>query len=151
MSSDRLKNILKSEVNSAWDGISKFVKDFDKYLEDVEKQYEEEGKFKHEQSKYDPGNPNNYFNQNHSSNDDNEQRTYSPPPSAMDTEDKYYSALELSRPATFDQIKKAYRSLMKKYHPDLYQGNTEQQEAAKEVSRQVNEAYFYFKKKFKKS
>lgn len=114
MSSDRLKNILRSEVNSAWDGLSKFVKDFDSYLEDIEKQYEETGKFKHE-SKYDPGNPNHQFSQSDAGQGHKtygyEQNNFKDSPSSMSTEDQYYAALELKKPATFDQVKKAYRTL----------------------------------------
>lgn len=49
----------------------------------------------------------------------------------------YYETLGVSRDASADDIKKAYRSLSKKYHPDLNNGDKE----AEEVFKKVNEAY----------
>ena len=49
----------------------------------------------------------------------------------------YYEVLGLSRGASDDEIKKAYRSLAKKYHPDMNPGDKEAEVKFKEV----NEAY----------
>ncbi|WP_200762403.1 molecular chaperone DnaJ [Nitrosophilus alvini] len=49
----------------------------------------------------------------------------------------YYEILEVERGATFDEIKKAYRKLALKYHPDRNQGNKE----AEEKFKLINEAY----------
>ena len=49
----------------------------------------------------------------------------------------YYEVLGVSKTATEEEIKKAYRSLAKKYHPDLNPDNKEAEEKFKEV----NEAY----------
>lgn len=49
----------------------------------------------------------------------------------------YYDILGINKNASDDEIKKAYRSLAKKYHPDLNPGNAE----AAEKLKQVNEAY----------
>lgn len=61
---------------------------------------------------------------------------------------KYYKVLELEYGSDFNQIKKAYRRLLKKYHPDLYQTDTEKLKTAQEVTKQINEAYTYFERKF---
>src|SRR5258708_33862655 len=49
----------------------------------------------------------------------------------------YYETLQVPRSATADEIKKSYRALARKYHPDL---NPSDKEAA-EKFREVQEAY----------
>ena len=45
----------------------------------------------------------------------------------------YYNMLGVSQGATSDEIKKAYRTLAKKHHPDSNQGNPEAEERFKEI------------------
>jgi len=51
----------------------------------------------------------------------------------MDFKD-YYKSLELDKKATADDIKKAYRRLAQKYHPDKNKGNAEAEERFKDIS-----------------
>ena len=56
-----------------------------------------------------------------------------------------YSVLGVSRDATEDEIKKAYRELARKYHPDNYAG-TNLAEVAEEKMKEINEAYDFVQK-----
>lgn len=49
----------------------------------------------------------------------------------------YYEILGISRDATKEEIKKAYKRLAKKYHPDLHKGDKQKEAKFKEI----NEAY----------
>lgn len=50
----------------------------------------------------------------------------------------YYEVLGIAKTATQDEIKKAYRSLAKKYHPDV---STEAKEVAEAKFKEISEAY----------
>lgn len=50
----------------------------------------------------------------------------------------YYQILKVSQKATEKEIKKSYKSLAKKYHPDLYKGD---KDFAETKIKEINEAY----------
>ncbi|MBR5309277.1 MAG: molecular chaperone DnaJ [Clostridia bacterium] len=64
-----------------------------------------------------------------------------------DNKRDYYEVLGLSKGASDDEIKKAYRKLAKQYHPDLHPGDAEAEKNFKEV----NEAYSVLSDADKKS
>lgn len=49
----------------------------------------------------------------------------------------YYEILKVNKDASVEEIKKSYRKLAKKYHPDVNPGNSE----AEEKFKQINEAH----------
>ena len=51
----------------------------------------------------------------------------------------YYEILEVNPKASKEIIEKAYKVLVKKYHPDLYTG--EKQQYAEHKTKEINEAY----------
>lgn len=61
--------------------------------------------------------------------------------------DNAYKILEIEKTATVDQIKKAYRRMAKKYHPDRVEHlGKEHKKGAEEKFKQVQKAYEYLQK-----
>ncbi len=50
----------------------------------------------------------------------------------------YYETLDINKKADEKEIKKAYRKLAKKYHPDTYKGDKKD---AEEKFKEISEAY----------
>ncbi|GAA4841310.1 DnaJ domain-containing protein [Algivirga pacifica] len=139
---DRLKDILIANINDQLE--QNHVRDkFDKALEDLEKEFNIDfGQFKreHKQWEYDQETYTEY-----SSSSYQQQNRYQDP--LLKKEKEYYAALEVPYGSTFPEVKKAYRKLMKVYHPDLYHNDAEKHKIAQEVSLKINEAYNYFEQK----
>ena len=52
-----------------------------------------------------------------------------------------YQILGIPRTATGDEVKKAYRTLARKYHPDNFAGSAAQAAGAEEKMKEINAAY----------
>ncbi|HEX4406028.1 MAG TPA: J domain-containing protein [Polyangia bacterium] len=60
---------------------------------------------------------------------------------------KAYAALEVSPGSDFETVRKAYRRLMRKYHPDLHGGSPEALRAATDLTQRLTEAYKLIEKR----
>src|SRR5579863_5026515 len=58
--------------------------------------------------------------------------------SAKDYQKDYYKALGVPKTATAAEIKKAYRELARKYHPDANKGDAGAEERFKEITEAYN-------------
>jgi DnaJ-domain-containing protein 1 len=63
---------------------------------------------------------------------------------------KAYAALEVAVGADFNTVRKAYRTLMRKYHPDHHTESPEKQRAANEVAQRLTESYKLLERKLRK-
>jgi len=66
----------------------------------------------------------------------------------MSTKQDYYEILGIKKDASVDEIKKSYRSLALKYHPDRVSGD---KKAAEETFKEISEAYAVLSNPQKKS
>jgi len=64
-----------------------------------------------------------------------------PPPSSQKRLRDLYAQLEVPYGADFDEVKKSFRRLMRKYHPDLHTGNPEKQKVATQLTMSLTQAY----------
>jgi DnaJ-domain-containing protein 1 len=64
-----------------------------------------------------------------------------PPPSSERRLRDLYAQLEVPYGSNFDEVKKSFRRLMRKYHPDLHTGNPEKQKVATQLTMSLTQAY----------
>jgi DnaJ-domain-containing protein 1 len=68
-----------------------------------------------------------------------------PPPPSPSLSDKrlreLYAQLEVPYGAPFDEVKKSFRRLMRKYHPDLHLGNPAKHKTATQLTMSLTQAY----------
>lgn len=62
-------------------------------------------------------------------------------PPVNDKNKVFYEILEIKLGASQDEIKQAYKRLVKKWHPDLFFNNPKLQFQAQEKFKKINEAY----------
>ncbi|MEN8264971.1 MAG: J domain-containing protein [Nitrospirota bacterium] len=65
-------------------------------------------------------------------------------------EDDYLANLELAKGTSMQEIRSAYKRLIRKYHPDLHAGDEEKREHALIITQKLNEAIDYFEQKYGK-
>ena len=74
-----------------------------------------------------------------------EEKKKAPPPSGPPIGDKrlreLYAQLEVPYGAPFEEVKKSFRRLMRKYHPDLHAGNPQKQTTATQLTMSLTQAY----------
>jgi DnaJ-domain-containing protein 1 len=61
-----------------------------------------------------------------------------------------YAALEVTAGSDFETVRKAYRRLMRKYHPDHHTGSAEAQRAANEVAQRLTASYKLLEKQLRR-
>jgi len=54
---------------------------------------------------------------------------------------QYYAQLECPYGSDLTAVRKAYRSMMRKYHPDMHSGSPEKQRVATDLSQRLTAAY----------
>ena len=54
---------------------------------------------------------------------------------------KAYAALEVPPGSDFETVRKSYRRLMRKYHPDLHAGTPDKNRAATDLTQRLTQAY----------
>lgn len=63
---------------------------------------------------------------------------------------RYYACLEVPYGSDLETVKKAYKTLLKKYHPDFYGHDPEKQKTANLLTQKLSEAYQELEKALKK-
>ncbi|ACF15039.1 heat shock protein DnaJ domain protein [Chloroherpeton thalassium ATCC 35110] len=63
----------------------------------------------------------------------------------------YYANLELPYGADLDAVRKAWKKMILRYHPDKHAGDLEKQRLATELTKGLNHAYKELEKHLKKS
>ncbi len=69
-------------------------------------------------------------------------------PSIGPEEMKYRANLEVGVNADMDEIRCAYKRLIKSYHPDLHAQSKSKAAIAEQITKQLNEAMNYFENKY---
>lgn len=60
---------------------------------------------------------------------------------------KYYANLEVPYGSDLETVRRAWKQLVRKYHPDFQSGNPEKQEIANKLVQELNHAYKQLEKR----
>jgi DnaJ-domain-containing protein 1 len=71
-------------------------------------------------------------------------------PSPDDEVRRAYAALEVPVGSNFEAVRKSYRMLMRKYHPDHHSGSPEKQKTATELTQKLTDAYRVLERKVRR-
>ncbi|PWJ43952.1 J domain-containing protein [Sediminitomix flava] len=142
---NRLKDILRAELSDRLTSEDSSLKDwFEKAGLSWEESQTDYQKYADEYDKY-------YKSSSSSSSQQQSQyQQYNTSSSSASSKDReYYAALEIPYGSSFAVVKKAYKKMIRVYHPDLYHNQPEKQDIAQKVTRKINEAYNHFEQKEK--
>lgn len=64
--------------------------------------------------------------------------------------ERAYATLEVPMGSSFETVRRSYRTLMRKYHPDRHTSSLEKQRAANEVAQRLTEAYKLLQKRLER-
>jgi DnaJ-domain-containing protein 1 len=64
--------------------------------------------------------------------------------------ERAYATLEVPMGSSFETVRRSYRTLMRKYHPDRHTSSPENQRAANEVAQGLTEAYKLLQKRLER-
>ena len=121
---DRFMRVVRSNLNDMLDRVADFEDrgGLKAVLEDVLEGRDPRGRLK--------------------SGEEGERANYSQPRSEDDKTIKdYYANLEVGMGADKKEVKRSYRRLMKRYHPDRFSDDPEMQQLATELSQELTRAY----------
>ncbi len=137
---DRIFNILKANIGDALHKDE--IKVGDKTVDEIYADYLKKMKEDEEQaqnSQYTPHNSTHY------------QPNQQPPKPQFTAEElEAYKTLEVKAGASFEEIKVAYKAMIKKYHPDKFHNDPVRYKTALELSQKINKAYNVLEVKFGK-
>ena len=78
------------------------------------------------------------------------EQSWSPPPGFDETLKHAYANLDVPFGVPFEEVKRSYKNLVRKYHPDRFALDPEKQKLATQITQRINESFQKIKKFTKK-
>ena len=145
-------------MDTFFDKIGEILKSFDSLLDDVfqkdskrgadyQNAWEElEEYLKTGKEGKETGSAEDWFSRKKNSYENSYENSHQTHPSSSSTLAQDYANLDLPNDAPFEEVRKAYKQQMKKYHPDQFVNDPEKSELATEITKKINESYQNIKK-----